>query len=91
MSYRVASIDPIRIHIDRCAEAWGERQMSASTTYCQRVEGRRRCILFTPVWNDCPHTLHVRSPVLLFLSILTITEFSWLQNKHWNVVARGSR
>lgn len=43
------------------------------------------------VWNVCPQTLQDSSPVLVFLSILTETEFSWLQNRHWKVVARASR
>lgn len=34
------------------------------------------------VWNVCPQTLQVNSPVLAFLSILTEIEFSWLQNRH---------
>jgi hypothetical protein len=44
-----------------------------------------------PVWNFWPQTLQDRSPRPNFLSSLTTTEFSWLQNKHAKVVARGSR
>jgi hypothetical protein len=43
-----------------------------------------------PVSNLCPQTLHDRFPVPAFLSSLTITEFSWLQNKQEKVVASGS-
>lgn len=44
-----------------------------------------------PVWNFWPQTLQDRSPRPSFLSSLTMTEFSWLQNRQAKVVERGSR
>jgi hypothetical protein len=41
-------------------------------------------------WKRCPHTLHSSEPTPPFLSILTVTEFSWLQNRQVNTVGRGS-
>ena len=40
--------------------------------------------------NDWSHTLHDRWPTPAFLSILAVTDFSWLQKRHGKVVARGS-
>lgn len=44
-----------------------------------------------PVWNFWPQILQDKSPRPSFLSNLTTTEFSWLQKRHENDVARGSR
>jgi hypothetical protein len=60
--------------------------------------------LLMGVWNFWPHTLQLRFPNMLCLSLacqravdarggggeaytLTVTDFSWWQNRHLNVVA----
>lgn len=42
---------------------------------------------FILAWKVCPHTLHSRWPTPTFLSIVHETHFSWLQNRHENVVS----
>lgn len=39
----------------------------------------------------CPHCLQLRCPILFFLSMVTLTDVSLLQNTHLNEVASGSR
>jgi hypothetical protein len=42
------------------------------------------------VWKVWPQTLHWRLPTPLFFSIETLTDFSWLQKRHWKVVGSFS-
>lgn len=43
------------------------------------------------VWKFCPHDLQLKLPTPIFLSILTLTEVSWLQKTHLKEVASASR
>jgi hypothetical protein len=44
-------------------------------------ERRRGCVQFTGDWKVCPQTWQAREPTPAFLSILTVTERSWLQKR----------
>lgn len=55
------------------------------------VDGRVTRVQLVLVWKLCPHDLQLRLPTPTFLSILTVTEVSWLQKTHLNVVASASR
>jgi len=43
-----------------------------------------------PHWNFWPQTRHSSWPTPAFLSSLTVTDFSWLQNRQVKVVGKGS-
>lgn len=52
------------------------------------VKGKR--LQFVDVWKRWPQTLHSRLPKPDFFSILTLTDFSWLQKRQLKTVGRGS-
>lgn len=48
-------------------------------------------IQFVLVWKLWPHDLQLKLPTPIFLSILTLTDVSWLQKTHLKEVASASR
>jgi len=56
----------------------------------KHVVGLRGLVQLIPHWNFWPQTLQSRVPTPAFLSSFTLTDFSWLQNRHVKTLGRGS-
>ena len=83
----LAGINPVCVHVYCCRQVCGaESQLRVSAARSTSEAGSQ----LIPDWKLCPHTLHVALPTPAFLSNLTETALSWLQNRQVNAVGSGS-
>ncbi len=74
----------------RCRHLSGKKDLEPfSLLYSRRQRGNS--VQLIEHWNFWPQTLQSSQPQPVFLSSLTSTDFSWLQNRHVKVVGSGSR
>ena len=67
------------------------RSGNCQSVFSSAIKERVLRIQFVLVWKLCPHDLQLKLPTPTFLSILTVTDVSWLQKTHLNAVPRASR